>query len=98
MLHCTEAQKARSLVQKFYAVVLDDGVAEYVARDLIELMPRALAVRAAPDGDFEVFALPYVFDFRVAETVQRRVNGLPLRIEDRRLERDVDAGFHRYSF
>jgi hypothetical protein len=75
------------LVQHFDPVVLNDRVAEDFAGDGVEIF-------AGLHGDLEVLALADIFDAAMAESVQCGANGLTLRIEDRRFEGNVYAGFH----
>ena len=55
---------------------------------------RAWSADFARDLELEVFALADVADAGVAQRVQRIGDGLPLRVEDRRLQRDEHARFH----
>ena len=83
-------QDAR-LIQHFDAVVLDDRIAEDVARDGVEILARL-------HGDFEKLALTDILNTAMAEPVEGGANGLALRVEDRRFECDVDSGFHSHQF
>jgi len=80
-------KSSTALLEQFDAVVLDNGVAEDVARDGVEIL-------AGLHGDLEIFALANVLNAPMAEPVERGTNGLTLRIEDGRFEGYVYPGFH----
>src|ERR1700729_2268553 len=70
------------LIEHLDAVVLDHRVAQNFARDGIQILARL-------HGDFEILPLANIFDAPMAKSVERRANGLTLRIEDGRFEGDV---------
>src|SRR5208282_1946552 len=76
------------------AVILDHGVGEQFFGGVLERRLSAGAVGAF-DLDIENLALAHARDPAHAERLQGAFNGLALRVEDTRLQRDGDAGFHR---
>jgi len=78
------------LFQHLNPVILDHRIAQHIAGNSVEIFARL-------HGDFEIFALANVLNATMAESVQRSANSLALRIEDRWLEGNVDAGFHCFQ-
>src|SRR5262245_7796570 len=99
MTLASRTQEKTNLVSsrlELIGVILDDGVGE-------ELLAHALDLRAGAAGialghlDLDIFALAHVANRAEAERVQRAGDGLALRIEYARLQRDGNARLHSPS-
>src|SRR5450759_4110839 len=86
------------LVDHLDAVFLDDGVGQDVVSDLLHFDPDLIFIGAFGDREFEVLALAHIGDALVAEARERSADGLPLRVENGGLHRDVNACLHVGSF
>ena len=75
-------------------IALDHRIREQLVGDLGGQRAR-LVGDVDVELELEVLALPHVADAGVAHRVQRLGDRLPLRIEDRWLQRDEHSGFHR---
>ena len=71
-------------------ILLDNGVSENFASDLVDLLLGGFLCCLVADFDFEILALSYIEDVLVAESVQRGTDGAALGIKDRLFESDVD--------
>lgn len=60
-----------------------------------DILLRLVARDTVSNHDIEAFALADISDFAVAQTVQRRANGLALGIEYGGLEENEDSCFHQ---
>ena len=81
-------------VEELDAEILDDGVGKNVARDGLDVLVGLLPRDAVGERDIEELALPHGRDGGIAETVERRANGLALRVQHSGLQRNEDASFH----
>src|SRR4051794_17626740 len=82
------------LVEELDAEVLYYRIGEDVARDRFDVLLRLLPSDPVGERDIEELALPHGCDCRVAETVERRADGLALRVQHSGLQRNEDASFH----
>src|SRR5947209_13793191 len=76
------------------AKLLDHRIGEHVARNALYFALRLFTAQTAIESEFEIFSLADLFQTFIAHFLQRAVNGLALRIQDRFFERNVDVGFH----
>src|ERR1700722_9928312 len=63
-------------------------------RDNFDILPRLLPRDSFGERDVEALSLPDGGDGLVAEPVQGRADGLPLRVQYRGFEGNEDASFH----
>jgi hypothetical protein len=82
-------------VSNFDGIFFDDGVGQDVVRKRLEIFLRLLTRNTVSNRDVETFTLPDIGDSAVAQTIQRRPNGLALRIEYSGLEENEDSCFHQ---
>jgi hypothetical protein len=73
--------------------LFDHGVGQHVAGDPFDFSPCIGCLHGA-QGELEVLTLPHVLDGGVLHSFQRAMDGLPLRVEDGALQRDVDMRLH----
>jgi hypothetical protein len=90
----TNSSQALFLIEKFDAVLFDDGVSEDVAGDGVDVFVGLLAGSGGVERDLEILALPHRGDVAITEAIECVADGLTLRIEDGGFRRNVDSGFH----
>ena len=77
-------------VGKFF----DDWIGEHVLGNLFDLSLGAAGIEGIVEGNDEVFSLPNVPNAFILHLLERTMDGLSLRIQDRGLQRDVDMSLH----
>jgi hypothetical protein len=82
------------LVQYLHAILLDDRIRENIVRDPFHLFGSRIAIGAVTQSNLEEFALPHGGDARMAQPLERSLNGLALRIKNGGLGRYINAYFH----
>jgi len=84
------------LLHDFEARFFDDRIGENFFRDALDLL-RGFVARQTFDIQDEEFALAHIFDGGVAQTGERVLNGLSLRIEYRAFWHHPNVCFHAVS-
>lgn len=74
--------------------LFDHRIGEHVARDSLYLGMGGGSIDVVGQAKYEIFSLSHIFDSLIAHLVQRAVNGLTLRVENRLLQRDIDMSLH----
>jgi hypothetical protein len=72
----------------------NNRIGEHFARDPLDLGMGGGGVQRLSQPDYEILALPHVLDPLILHLLKGAVNGLPLRVENRLFERDIDMSLH----
>src|SRR5258707_4040996 len=74
--------------------VFDDGIRQHFARHPFGLGARLGFAERTIDGNLEILSLANIADAAITEQLDRMLDRFALRIQDARLQRDVNLGFH----
>src|SRR3954470_21796516 len=88
-----KAMAAATSVQELDAKLFDYRVGEHVPGNRVDIVFSLLACDVVVDVDFEELALAHACDGRITEPVERRADGLALRVEHGGLQGHEDASF-----
>ena len=81
-------------VFKMKPKLFNHRIGEHIAGDSLYFGVGRCRIKAVSQPQHKIFSLPHVFDSLVEHFFQGAVDGLPLRVENRLLQRDIDMSLH----